>query len=305
MKIHCISVVKNEADILKQTLRAAANWCDWIYVLDNGSTDGTWEVVRELSRVDQRIVPYKRDLRPFDDGIREDVFRNFGSNASKGDWWCILDADEFYIDDPRSFLGSVPDKYKSVWMKIYAYLFTDADLIAYRDDPGLHSDEIPIEKRLHHYVIGEYAGMRFFRHSTNLRDLASKDIHPIYPKRIRMKHFAYRTPKQIQLRLDTRREPMQRGDFVHEKRANWVTGATLVIGPASRDEIPQSWEERVTPSSECRVDSGGELPDEEDCWRPPRAPSLMATLRFRARRLMRRAWHAKGKIGRVKGPGRR
>ena len=50
MKIHGLCVVKNEADIIEQTLRSAATWCDWIYVLDNGSSDGTWEKVQRLAR---------------------------------------------------------------------------------------------------------------------------------------------------------------------------------------------------------------------------------------------------------------
>ena len=37
--------VKNEVDIIDQSLRAAASWCSKIYVFDNGSDDGTWETV--------------------------------------------------------------------------------------------------------------------------------------------------------------------------------------------------------------------------------------------------------------------
>lgn len=49
MKIHSICLVKNESDIIAQTLKAAVNWSDFIYVYDNGSTDGTWEKVISLS----------------------------------------------------------------------------------------------------------------------------------------------------------------------------------------------------------------------------------------------------------------
>ena len=48
MKIHSICMVKNEADIIEQTIKAAAKWSDFIYIFDNGSTDGSWEKVLEL-----------------------------------------------------------------------------------------------------------------------------------------------------------------------------------------------------------------------------------------------------------------
>src|SRR5688500_16851086 len=104
MKIHAICVVKNEADIIEETLRAAASWANWIYVLDNGSHDGTWEAVQRLAAEVPSVVPYKQDRRPFDFELRGDLLRHYVGRAKRGDWWCILDADEIYIDDPRQFL---------------------------------------------------------------------------------------------------------------------------------------------------------------------------------------------------------
>ena len=50
MKIHGLCLVKNEADVLQETLVSALHWCDdHIYVFDNGSNDGTWELVQELA----------------------------------------------------------------------------------------------------------------------------------------------------------------------------------------------------------------------------------------------------------------
>jgi hypothetical protein len=43
-EIHALSIVKKEVDILQDTLIAAVQWCDHIYVLHNGSNDGTWEL---------------------------------------------------------------------------------------------------------------------------------------------------------------------------------------------------------------------------------------------------------------------
>jgi len=297
MKIHGLCLVKNEADIIEQTLRAAAKWCDWIYVLDNGSSDGTWEKVQALAQELPPVTPYKQDPRPFDDSMRGDILRHYAARAKRGDWWCILDADEFYIDDPRDFLKSVPRRYKGVWMQLYVYLFTDKDLAAYRHDPRLYDEGVPIEQRLRYYVIGDYAELRFFRHTKTLTYVPGKALYPIYPRPIRLKHFAYRSPDQIRMRLETRREPMQRGEFLHEKRANWVPGGVLEFGPAQPDELPQSWEERVTPSSDCHFDRCDETYAEASPWIPPKGPTWTARLSSRAHSIfLRRIWLAKGRL---------
>ena len=288
MTIHAMCVVKNEADVIEQTLRSAAKWADWIYVLDNGSCDGTWERVRTLAQDLPPVVPYRRDSRPFYDGIRNDIFQRYRKRARRGDWWCILDADEFYLDDPPRFLAGVPSRYNAVWYALYVYLFTDKDRSTWERDPQRFDDTVPIEQRLRHYVVGDYSEARFFRHSSTLACLPDNDLRPVYPRRIRLKHFAYRSPNQIQQRLETRREPMGRGEFVHEKRANWVPGGVAGPGPATVDKLPRSWEERVVSSSECHEDRGDGTYAGPGPWSPPTTPRPAGRFLAQARRLVRR-----------------
>lgn len=288
MKIHGLCVVKNEADIIGETLRAAARWCDSIYVLDNGSTDDTWKKVKLLALQLPQVIPFMRDRRPFDDSIRGRILRYHRDRAARDDWWCILDADEFYIDDPRDFLSRIPRRYQAVWMQLYAYLFTDKDLVSYRQDPA-RFQATPIEQRLRHYVNGDYSELRFFRHSSSLEHVPGAGLHPIYPQRIRMKHFSYRSPEQIQSRLETRREPMQRGEFLHEKKANWVRNGRIVPGPAKPSDMPQSWQERLKLSARCHLDhQDGIFAQEESAWVPPKPPVWTARLRSHAHSLLKR-----------------
>lgn len=279
MKIHALCVVKNESDVIEETLRAAVRWCDAIYVLDNGSWDGTWEKIQSLAHRLPAVTPYRQDSRPFDDGVRGDILRHYLSRARRRDWWCVLDADEFYLDDPRHFLGAVPSHYDAVWLQLYTYLFTEEDLASYADHPPLYDDASRVLERLRHYVVGDYSELRFFRHSCALADIPPVGAQRIYPKRIRLKHFPYRSPQQIQLRLETRREPMRRGEFVHEKRSNWVPGGVLEPGPARLEQIPQSWEERVVASAHCHLDTGDGIYPEPRPWTPPGRPGGAAGLR--------------------------
>ena len=88
-------LVKNEADIVKSVILDAKKWADRIFIMDNGSTDGTWEITQSLA--DDIVVPWKQDFRPYSNGLRADVFNEFRHEAKDGDWWCFkLDADEFY-----------------------------------------------------------------------------------------------------------------------------------------------------------------------------------------------------------------
>lgn len=50
MKIFSICCVRGENDIVGETLKAALDWSDQIFVFDNGSTDGTWETRFRTSR---------------------------------------------------------------------------------------------------------------------------------------------------------------------------------------------------------------------------------------------------------------
>src|SRR5215471_5959507 len=112
MRIHAICLVKDEVDIIAETLREAQRWCDYIYIYDNGSTDGTWEKVQAISKDSNgQIIIFKRFEGPFHDKLRGQVFENYKENSAVGDWWSRLDADEMYIDDPRKFLSEVPGEY--------------------------------------------------------------------------------------------------------------------------------------------------------------------------------------------------
>jgi glycosyltransferase involved in cell wall biosynthesis len=293
MAIHAISLIKNESDIIEHNLRAAVRWCDHIYVFDNGSTDGTWEKVQAMARRFPAIVPWKQDPKPFRDGLRAEVFDHFRDKARPGDWWCVLDADEFYIDDPAEFLARVPNGYRSVWPQLYTYLFTDKDAEKYNRDRANY-EKVPAPERLRYYVVGEYSEPRFVRHTRWRRIHPFWHRHPIYPRRIRMRHYGYRSPEQITRRLETRLEPMLRGEFIHEKRSNWQPDGFAPPGPATPSDLPGGWEERIVPSEECHVDTGVEslLPPRQWewellVWTPPPRSSMAGRLKQLAKPIAR------------------
>jgi len=262
MQIHALCIVKNEADVLRESLAAALHWCDHIYVLDNGSNDGTWELVKELAEQHCQIVPYKQEDVLFSGALRADIFNAFRSNARPRDWWCRLDADEFYIDDPRIFLAKVPDHMQTVWSASLNYYFTDLDSISYQRDP-VKFLQTPVQQRLRFYC-NNWGELRFFRHSEDIVWTRADDsggfppamfTAPAFPVRIWLKHYQYRSPEQIEQRLRTRREAMKASTgFLHEVTPNWSSSiatkrdAPLDFKNAGPEFAESGWEERIVPA---------------------------------------------------------
>lgn len=205
MQIFGIMVVKDEQDIIEHTLRAAETWADKVFVLDNGSTDGTWETVQSLAN--DTIVALKQDHRVFSNSLRREVFQEKRHLARNRDWWCYrLDADEFYVDDPRRFLARVPPWYQVVRKKSVDYMITTEDLEEY-DFTGDFSVD---QSRLRYVQPTAYTEPRFFRHRKTLdwpQDRKGpRHMGEEYPEPILVRHYQYRSPQQIARRLAVRQQ---------------------------------------------------------------------------------------------------
>lgn len=233
MRIHGLCLVKNEHDIVREGLKAARQWCDYIYVLDNGSTDGTWEIVREMSAADQGIVAWKQDDVVFSDALRCHIYHEFKGNAQRGDWWARVDPDEFYVEDPRQFLAAVPKRDGYVWYAPLTFYFSTEEARRFDADPSQFSDDVPIAEKCRHYF-SHWSEPRFVRHE-HMEPWRGEGEHfwPGWPerllysarshqRRILCRHFSYRSPSQIELRLSTRAKSATRdGEFWHEAVSNW------------------------------------------------------------------------------------
>ncbi len=221
-KIWGIMLSKNEADIIGASIEDALRWSDAVIVYDSMSTDGTWEIVQELATRDSRVIPWKRHDQPFRDGLRGEVYQAFRALAGENDWWCRLDSDEFYVDDPRVFLGEVSRRHHVVWSLPIEYFITRQDLAAIDFSAPFEV----IRDSLKYYKV-HTSEARFFRHRAKLEwplaDPWPRHMGVSAPKRIRLKHYRYRSPKQIQMRLDVRREARARGfkGWISASQEDW------------------------------------------------------------------------------------
>jgi Glycosyl transferase family 2 len=292
MLFHGMSLVKNESDVIEQSLVAAATWADFIYVYDNASDDGTWEIVCDLAATHPQIVPYKQDATPYRQSLRGELFERY--RGAPGDWWGILDADEFYIDDPRRFLTAVPERFGEIWSASFEYYFTDVDAARYEEDPAAYADDVPVGDKCRHYI-NNWSEPRFFRDTERVEwDKGGwpEGLGPAYPERIRLKHYQYRSPQQIQRRIDSRRGALERGSFMHEMLPNWRQAILrpLDVDFAAADPAyaPTTWRDRVVEASLLTQDRGDYVVDEVALPPIPRArPAWVTALRAGGRRAKR------------------
>jgi hypothetical protein len=264
VRIHGLCLVKNEGDIVRQGLRAARAWCDAIYVYDNGSVDGTWEQVQDMARHDSAIVPWKQEAVPFRNGLRADIFHAFANRARSGDWWVRLDPDEFYVDDPRAFLSSVPASTGCVWYAPLTYYFSTEEARRYHEDPSQFADNVPITEKCRHYF-NYWSEVRFVRTEAmepwegiaGWPEALTERVRS-YNRRILCRHFPYRSPSQIERRTQTRAPSALSGTvFCHEAVKSWRTthdplvirqhrwNATEVPYFTNPAQMEWGWESRV------------------------------------------------------------
>ena len=222
-RIHSICVAKNEGDIIGACLQAALEWSDRIIVYDGQSDDNTWDVVSSMAS--DKIIPWKQDGKVFQESLRAEVFNAFRDGSRPGDWWCHLDADEFYMDEnPREFLARVPWPYHVVWGIAVEFYLTNQDVPpGYTLQPEAPEADL---SRLRYYAVTN-SEPRFFRDRTRLvwPEAAGWPLNmgPAYPKRMLYRHYKYRSAEQMQRRLETRQKSVAGGftGWEHARASDW------------------------------------------------------------------------------------
>lgn len=224
-KIYSLLLVKNEADIIRSSLLAAIEWSDKVIVIDNGSEDGTWEIVQDLSLEHPQIVAFMQYIGGFHIGLRAKAFRAFRHEMTHNDWWCVrLDADEFFREDPRTFLANVPPSYNTIKKESTDYILTKEDI-----DTHTFTGDFSIDRQyITHYLPEKRKERRFMRHRPWLVWCEKwRYPHPIgrtYKQCIAVDHYQYRSPQQMEQRFRTRKQAKQEGcgSFLHENGTDWT-----------------------------------------------------------------------------------
>ena len=225
MKVYGLALVKDEADVVGECIRHALGFCDVVAVLDNGSEDGSADVIEQLvAEHPDRVRSYGVEHRPYVLDLRRDMYDDLHRDLSADDWFLQLDVDEFLVGDPRPTLArATADGFNQVATWQAQFQFTDVDLAdweAGRDDPALSI----IDRRRYYRV--EWREGRFWRNDPaqawtgqdrNLPDFADRLARYSLVNR----HYQLRDPDQIAKRLANRVKAKTDTAFAHVTSTDW------------------------------------------------------------------------------------
>lgn len=217
-----VMVVRDEGDLIAETIGHLLTWIDGVFILDTGSTDGTWETVLEAAARDSRVVPLRREERPYDNGLRAIVFDEVRGRFSEGDWVARLDADEFYHVPPPRFVEERVDRREGrVFAQMYDFVLTRAEVAAWeRGEETLADRSRPIEERRRKYIVQTFPEPRLFRYRKRMAWPARSYV-PLCGglaarARIPVRHYRWRDPVQAAARCALRSAARKRGIVVGE-----------------------------------------------------------------------------------------
>ncbi len=222
MKLYAICVAKNEGDIIAQCLLHALTFCDRLFIIDNDSSDNTWETVKELAQQYPQIVPFLQTSEPFRDSIRSLVYNQYHQELSDQDWWLRLDADEFLVENPRSILEAANQEkadFIQVWQAQFYY--TDVDYKNWQEEKENFS--LSIMERRRYYAV-DWREYRLFRNQTHQpwNEATAPEwpngLKKVFSQRILNRHYQFRDPEQIEKRLQQRYAHPQ---FKHVTSTDW------------------------------------------------------------------------------------
>ncbi|MFZ0018058.1 MAG: glycosyltransferase family 2 protein [Acetobacteraceae bacterium] len=104
MRLTAVSKVLDEADIIEAFVRHTAAFVSHQIILDNGSCDGTVEILKHLRDEGLHLTLLQNHCRQFNEKKLNTVLYHLAVQLGAPDWVLFLDADEF-IDDREAVRG--------------------------------------------------------------------------------------------------------------------------------------------------------------------------------------------------------
>lgn len=191
MRVIAVSMVKNEADIIETCVRHIAAHVDHVVVSDNGSTDGTRELLQALpcEVIDDPDPAYYQSRKMT-------ALAHYAREHLGADWIVPFDADEIWAPLTGQRIADVlksADGFQVAPAWLYDHVVTDADPtgVAPQRAMGHRTTE---RARLHKVAARAYPGM--------VIEMGNHQV--TYPHRIpnvlwgalEVRHFPIRTPEQ-------------------------------------------------------------------------------------------------------------
>ena len=235
MNVVAQMLVRNEADIIAETVREVFRWVDVLIVLDGGSTDLTTQILETLA---EEYAAVGKTLaltsRPDPGGLFADHYRNelLALTAPfEPDWVISVDADEIYDTSPvKAIMMADAAGANAVRCWVPEFWLTFDDL----RKGALHEDEaISVQKRRRWYSWGHtgvfiwkwnprhYYPNGIPKRTPELPNLNWREWLRLGPMQPICKHYPVRSLRQGLKRMDERLERGGRKYF-GKYALNWI-----------------------------------------------------------------------------------
>lgn len=251
--------VHDEADVLEETLDHVLSFADALHVLDTGSTDGCWDIVKARARRDARLASATRAQVDFTNDMRGILFERARASFAPGDWVARLDPDEFYVpqllapDDPgrasgvRAFLSDRVRPWEGrVFARMFEYVITRQQAEAMERGAAHADPRESITRRCVTYVTDPVPEPRFFRFRRGMRwgPLNPNPFNPGIPAhaRLAVAHYRWRSLEQTRRRFETRKRlGAITPHGTHWDRADWREWLMNETDPRVRTRYEGQW----------------------------------------------------------------
>ena len=211
-----LMTVRDEEDILEESLSHAASMYDDVLVVDCGSLDGSSKIIESMSRRHEKINFMGKTPPATPEQIKRHIWRSFRRRMRWRDWWCFADADEFVEPGYRkTLLRARPHFCDHAFGESVNFYYKNSE---YERDAAvpvaaLRADSIRKRRRFYRYHTSQ---IRFFRNLPWIRwdsDTATpSNLSCPASDRIRFYHYQYRDPKQLKVRISIRRQEYHNSD---------------------------------------------------------------------------------------------
>ena len=129
MKIIGLTRIRNESEIIQETLDHMGGFCDMIFVYDDCSTDKTADICGKHPKVTKILTgdSWDADRERAEWQNRQELLRLAQNYATPDDWFVYMDADE-RIEYDWSKLRAYPDDVTGVVMWLFDFYITPHDV---------------------------------------------------------------------------------------------------------------------------------------------------------------------------------
>jgi glycosyltransferase involved in cell wall biosynthesis len=197
-----VCFVKNEEDIIADSVTYAAKFCDKVFVIDNASTDRTWDIVNALD-LDNLVPVCSKDF-VFRDYLRLRFMETRKEELGMGNWWYIFDADEFLSEEPFETIALAEDEGADcIAVEVINFLLTKEES---QKIQGEGKGETWRDRRW--YYLYESGPVKLFKNNKYV-DYGICDMIPFglvkeCSKRLPLKHYPHRSIAQLKKRIQAR-----------------------------------------------------------------------------------------------------